>query len=79
MDYHAEWGDSAKECVMLAIVEDGVLGEGQRTEQRMAENMGMLRFEINVDSIKAGELGAGSKLDSSLQKANAALTMHGIL
>lgn len=58
MEFPELWGTPGKAAVMLCIVEDGSLGDGQKTEKAMAESMGMTRIEIHVKSWQYGEKGA---------------------
>jgi len=59
------WCRANLPVVMLAIVEDGVLGPGQTTEKRMAEQMGIQRLEVHTRKLHIGELG-GAELDKAL-------------
>ncbi|CAK0875474.1 unnamed protein product [Prorocentrum cordatum] len=59
------WCRANLPVVMLAIVEDGVLGPGQKTEKRMAEQMGIQRLEVHTKKLYIGQLG-GAELDKAL-------------
>ena len=46
--WHLERKFPAETVIMLAIKEDGALGNGQETEKRMAQRMGIRRIEIDA-------------------------------
>merc|ERR1711924_162937 len=46
LEFPDSWGIKHKSAVMLCIKEGGSLGDGQETEKRMAENLGILRIEV---------------------------------
>lgn len=75
LEFPDEWGQPHKAAIMLAVKEDGALGSGQLTEKKMAEQMGILRLELNAPaaySLKEfGEflVGVAERLDNVLSKA----------
>jgi len=77
LEYPDKWGDAGKAVVMMRLVEDGALGEGQKTEKEMADNMKILQVDVPVQRLNAGERG-GAKLDDCLDKVDELLKLHGI-
>ena len=64
------WGTPAVPTAMPRIVEDGELGDGQKTEKRMAESIGIARYEVHVERLERGSRG-GAKLDAPLDQIDA--------
>jgi len=78
LEYPALWSNNLKKAVMLCIKQAGHLGSGQVIEKRMAENLGVLRIEVDA-SASADPLEFVNSFPQVLEQAEQEFKQHGIL